>query len=521
MQPASFQPSFISTLAAGLWALSFVSHLRAAEPVGPERWEPTIAAFEAADRANPPPRNAILFIGSSTIALWKTLAADFPDHPVINRGFGGSQISDSVFYADRIVVPYRPRLIVLRAGGNDIHAGKTPEQVAADFEAFVKKVRSKLPDVRIAYMPINATPARWANAEREKRTNLLIKNAIAAGANLDYIDTSNATLDEDGTPREELFVQDRLHFNEQGYRIFATIVRKHLPPPVDGDDADARAIADVTADWETARTLAPGIAHRRWKLSEPRPLMVNAVRVDGQSPGIRFHTTGRIESWENGKTETRRQTVRDYLEGERRRGVPLAVAINADAFTLTTGFDREDPTDILGLAVAAGEPVSQPAGTPSLVVTKSGELAIEQLARDADLSGIDVAVSGFGLCLRDGAALRGGPDLHPRTGFGLSKDRRFLFLMTIDGRQPESAGATTEELGSLLSKVGAADGINMDGGGSTTLARWNQETGTVELLNRPVGDGNAWPADADPATFRPTERTNGNNFGVSLVPSRN
>lgn len=228
MQPASLRLSFIRTLAAGLWALSFTAHARATEPAGPERWEATIAAFEAADRASPPPRDAILFIGSSTIAGWKTLAEDFPDHPVINRGFGGSQISDSVFYADRIVVPYRPRLIVLRAGGNDIKAGKTPEQVAADFEAFVAKVRSKLPDVRIAYMPINATPARWANVEREKQANLLIRNSIAAGDNLDYIDTWTAMLDADGTPRAELFVSDRLHFNKQGYTILATIVRKHV-----------------------------------------------------------------------------------------------------------------------------------------------------------------------------------------------------------------------------------------------------------------------------------------------------
>lgn len=228
MQPASFRPSFACTLAACLWAVSCVGHLRAAEPAGPERWEATIAAFEAADRASPPPRDAILFIGSSTIAGWKTLAGDFPDHPVINRGFGGSQISDSVFYADRIVVPYRPRLIVLRAGGNDIKAGKTPEQVAADFEAFVAKVRSKLPDVRIAYMPINATPARWANVEREKQANLLIRNSIAAGDNLDYIDTWNAMLSADGTPRDDLFVSDRLHFNEQGYKIFAAIVRRHV-----------------------------------------------------------------------------------------------------------------------------------------------------------------------------------------------------------------------------------------------------------------------------------------------------
>jgi lysophospholipase L1-like esterase len=530
MQPASSRPSFIRTAAASLLALSFAGHLRAAEPAGPERWETTIAAFEAADRANPPPQGAILFIGSSTIALWKTLAEDFPDHPVINRGFGGSQISDSVFYADRIVVPYRPRLIVLRAGGNDIHAGKTPEQVAEDFEAFVAKVRSKLPDVRIAYMPINATPARWANVEREKRANLLIRNSIAAGNNLDYIDTWNATLAADGTPRAELFVQDRLHFNEQGYKIFAAIVRKHLHEGEEHNgaehggsevDATAKAIADVTADWHAARTIAPGIAHRRWKLSEPRPLVVNAVRVDGRSPGVRFHTTSRIESWENGKTETRRQTVRDYLEDERRRGVPIAVAINADAFSLTTAFDREDPTDILGLAVSAGETVSRPSGSPSLVVTKSGEMTIETLPKDAEPSAIDVAVSGFGLCLRDGKPLPGGKDLNPRTGFGLSQDRRFLFLMTIDGRQPDSAGATTTELGTLLLQAGAADGINMDGGGSTTLAWWNPATDAVELLNQPVGDGNAWPAEVDPATFRPTERTNGNNFGVSLGPSAN
>jgi hypothetical protein len=282
----------------------------------------------------------------------------------------------------------------------------------------------------------------------------------------------------------------------------------------EGDAAAVKTLADVAADWQAARPLAPGIVHRRWRLAQPRPLVVNAVRVDGQSPGIGFHTTGRIEAWENGQTETRRQTTRGYVAAERRRGVPLAVAINADAFALTTGFDREDPTDILGLAVAQGTPVSQATGAPALVVTRSGELKIEKVGRDADLSGIDVAVSGFGLCLQSGRPLPGGNDLNPRTGFGLSPDRRFLFLVTIDGRQPESRGATTEELGTLLAGVGAADGINMDGGGSTTLAWWNPATDAAELLNQPVGDGAAWPKAADPATFRPTERTNGNNFGV-------
>lgn len=208
------------------WALA--GSLLAAEKMGSERWQKAIDAFEAADKANPPPQGAILFIGSSTIVRWKTLAQDFPEHPVINRGFGGSQIADSVCYADRIVIPYRPRLIVLRAGGNDIHAGKTPQQVAADFQAFVEQVRAKLPEVRIAYMTINASPSRWANVEREKQANQLIKAYIAAGQNLDYIDTCDATLGADGKPREELFVQDRLHFNDDGYQVLASLVRKHL-----------------------------------------------------------------------------------------------------------------------------------------------------------------------------------------------------------------------------------------------------------------------------------------------------
>jgi lysophospholipase L1-like esterase len=222
----------IRVFVTGLLGLTLACQLQAAEKPAkktePERWQKAIAAFKEADKSDPPPPGAILFLGSSTIVRWKTLAQDFPEHKVINRGFGGSNISDSVFYADRIVIPYRPRLIVLRAGGNDIHAGKTPEQVAVDFKAFVEKVRAKLPEVRIAYMPINASPSRWANAEREKKANQLIKEYIASGKNLDYIDAADATLGPDGKPREDLFVKDRLHFNEEGYKILTTIVRPHL-----------------------------------------------------------------------------------------------------------------------------------------------------------------------------------------------------------------------------------------------------------------------------------------------------
>jgi lysophospholipase L1-like esterase len=199
-----------------------------AQQPGSERWEPEIKAFEAADRANPPPPGGVVFVGSSTIRFWKTLATDFPDQKVLNRGFGGCHVADCNVFADRIVTPYKPRLIVLRAGGNDIQAGKTPEQVRDDFKAFVETVRARLPGVRIAYMTINATPSRWANVDRERKTNQLIKDYIAQGKNLDYIDTFDATMGADGKPREELFVKDRLHFNPEGYKILAAVVRPHL-----------------------------------------------------------------------------------------------------------------------------------------------------------------------------------------------------------------------------------------------------------------------------------------------------
>lgn len=193
-----------------------------------ERWEKDIQAFEAADKKSPPPPGAVLFIGASTIRLWKTLAQDFPEHKVINRGFGGSQIADSAYYADRIVIPYKPRLIVLRAGGNDINAGKTPEQVFEDFKAFVEKVHAKLPGTRIAFISNNPSPARWSQVEKQKKANQLIKDYIASHKDLDYIDVFDAMLGADNKPREELFVKDGLHCSPKGYKLWTSIVRPHL-----------------------------------------------------------------------------------------------------------------------------------------------------------------------------------------------------------------------------------------------------------------------------------------------------
>jgi lysophospholipase L1-like esterase len=191
-------------------------------------FESEIKAFEAGDKTNSPPKGAILFIGSSSIRLWKTLARDFPQHQVINRGFGGSQIIDSVNYAERIVIPYRPKQIVLYAGGNDINAGKGPEQVFADFKSFVQKVQAALPATPIAYISSAPNPARWAQVEKVKKLNKLIADYVRENSGLTFINVFPKMLGEDGNPRPEIYAPDRLHMNEKGYELWTGIVRPYL-----------------------------------------------------------------------------------------------------------------------------------------------------------------------------------------------------------------------------------------------------------------------------------------------------
>src|SRR5882672_1049924 len=190
-----------------------------------------INAFADVDHYDPPPKDAILFVGSSSIRLWKTLAQDFPNHQVINRGFGGSQIIDSVNYADRIVIPYQPKHIVFYAGGNDINAGKSPEEVLADFQAFVRKVREPLPHVEISYISIAPNPARWAQVGRVREANRLISTYARYDGRISFIDVFPHMLGRNGLPRPDIFVDDRLHMNAKGYELWKQIVGAHLDQP--------------------------------------------------------------------------------------------------------------------------------------------------------------------------------------------------------------------------------------------------------------------------------------------------
>src|SRR6476659_1406176 len=201
----------------------------APQPHDSSKWEKAMAAFEAHDKTNPPPKGALLFIGSSTIVRWKTLAQDYPEHKVINRGFGGSQIADSVNFAERIIIPYAPRAVFLRAGGNDLNAGKSVSQVFDDYKAFVAKIQAKLPQTDIFFIGLSPSIARWKQADKEKELNSHVQGYIAGKPHLRYIETYDMVLGADGKPREDLFVDDKLHFNEAGNKLLAEKVRPYLP----------------------------------------------------------------------------------------------------------------------------------------------------------------------------------------------------------------------------------------------------------------------------------------------------
>jgi lysophospholipase L1-like esterase len=192
------------------------------------KWEKEVAAYEVSDRHNPPPKGGTLFIGSSTIRLWKTLAEDYPNQKVINRGFGGTEIVDSTHFADRLIFPHEPKQIFLRAGGNDIHGGRIPKEVAYDFAEFVRVIHARLPKTEIIYIGVSPAPARWGESDKYRELNRLIREAALDMPRVGFVDTFEMVLASDGSARSELFVKDRLHFSPEGYRLLAERVRPFL-----------------------------------------------------------------------------------------------------------------------------------------------------------------------------------------------------------------------------------------------------------------------------------------------------
>lgn len=185
------------------------------------KWEKDIAAIEAKIQSGESPQGSILFVGSSSIRLWN-LKESFPERVTANHGFGGSQMADSVHFFERIVVPVKPSVIVVYAGDNDIAQKKTPQVVAENFAQFAAKVKEHLPECRkVIYVAIKPSVKRWALADTIKATNQLIETNCRKDDQLHFLDIWTPMLDANGQPRPELLLEDGLHMNKDGYRIWS------------------------------------------------------------------------------------------------------------------------------------------------------------------------------------------------------------------------------------------------------------------------------------------------------------
>lgn len=242
MRPLQVALGWIVALGWALAAATVPMPVRAQEP-----WQADLDRFVATDRQQPPPDNAVLFVGSSSIRLWPELARDFPQVPTINRGFGGSRLADAARLADRIVAPYRPRQVVIYAGDNDLADGLTPAQVAADYALLVRRLRELLPGTPIAYIAIKPSPARVHLIDAAREANQRIRALAAGGQAVDFIDVFTPMLDAAGQPRADLFGADGLHLNAAGYALwveriapFLRLDAKDRPRTVPASEAAAR-----------------------------------------------------------------------------------------------------------------------------------------------------------------------------------------------------------------------------------------------------------------------------------------
>jgi lysophospholipase L1-like esterase len=229
----SFVPVFLAALLGVAAGCHHEPHTTLAQPSTrsqPAAWyEPEINAFEASDRLTPPRHGQVLFIGSSSIRKWSTLVNDMEPLPVLNRGFGGSKTADVLAVFDRIVRPYEPSVIVYYCGDNDLGKDNTDSRaVAAGFFAFHRRAAAIWPDIRVIYIAIKPSIARWSNWAAMTRANDIVRDYCKSTRGLEYIDVTSPMLTPDGQPDASLYREDGLHMTDKGYAIWTSLIKPRL-----------------------------------------------------------------------------------------------------------------------------------------------------------------------------------------------------------------------------------------------------------------------------------------------------
>jgi lysophospholipase L1-like esterase len=192
-------------------------------------YEEEVAWMEARWRQQPPLPGAVVFYGSSSVRLWASLADDFPDLTVVNAGFGGSTLAACAHFAERLVVPLRPRSLLVYAGDNDLGDGRSPADVLGSFRALTARLDQHLPGLRLGFLSIKPSPARWPLLGAIREANRLIREELTRRTGAFFIDLVAPMLGADGRPRVELYAEDGLHLSAAGYRLWREVVEAHRP----------------------------------------------------------------------------------------------------------------------------------------------------------------------------------------------------------------------------------------------------------------------------------------------------
>ena len=189
-----------------------------------------IQAFKKQDSINPPPKNAIVFTGSSSFRMWNSLQNDFSGYTIINRAFGGSTLPDVIRYANDVIFKYQPKQVVIYCGDNDLAANDSVSgaTVASRFQQLYKMIRKKLPDVPVVYVSIKPSPSRAQLMPKMEEANRLIKDFLAKEKNTSFVDVYHLMLEPDGSPKKELFLEDNLHMKPSGYVIWQQAIKPYL-----------------------------------------------------------------------------------------------------------------------------------------------------------------------------------------------------------------------------------------------------------------------------------------------------
>jgi lysophospholipase L1-like esterase len=190
-----------------------------------------IQAFKKQDSLHQPPKNAILFTGSSSFRLWTHVQDSFPGHTILNRAFGGATLPDVIRYAHDVIIPYKPKQVVIYCGDNDLATQDTTingDSVTARFITLFNSIRSKLPNTSIVYVAIKPSPSRQHLLPKVELANRQIKDFLKQKKKTAFVDVYHKMLNADGTPRKELFKEDMLHMNAQGYTIWTAALRPYL-----------------------------------------------------------------------------------------------------------------------------------------------------------------------------------------------------------------------------------------------------------------------------------------------------